>query len=384
MQFEFAAPGRVLFGEGRLKEVPALVRSFSDRVLLVTGKSRERARLLQELLQAHGIEVALFPVGGEPTLGTVAEGVRMAAEGRFGAVVGFGGGSAMDAAKAVAALAANPGDILDYLEVIGTGRPITRAPLPCVVLPTTAGSGAEATRNAVLTSPEHRVKVSLRSPLMLPRVAVVDPELTHSLPPSLTAATGLDALTQLLEAFLCNSPNPMTDALCREGIVKAAGALRRVYRDGLDREARVHMSLAALLGGIVLANARLGAVHGLAGPLGGMFPAPHGMICARLLPVVLAANARALQARAPASPILARFREVAAMVTGRAEAGIQEGITWLEALCEDLAVPPLSRLGVDAAELPAVAAQALKASSMKGNPVELTREELLAILQEAL
>lgn len=193
---------------------------------------------------------------------------------------------------------ANGGDPLDYAEVIGHGRPLERRSLPLIAIPTTAGTGAEVTRNAVIGSPEHRVKVSLRSPLMLPEVAIVDPELTRDLPPALTASTGLDALTQLIEPLVSCRTNPLTDALCRSGIQRAARSLRRAVEHGEDLVAREDMSLASLFSGLALANAALGAVHGLTGPLGGMFEASHGALCASLLPAVMEANVRALRHRA--------------------------------------------------------------------------------------
>jgi alcohol dehydrogenase class IV len=289
----------------------------------------------------------------------------------------------LDTGKAIAALITNPGDPLDYLEVIGRGQPLKQTPLPYVAIPTTAGTGSEVTRNAVLASYEHRVKVSLRSPLMLPRVAIVDPELTYSLPPAITASTGLDALTQLIEPYTCNAPNPLVDAVCREGIQRAARSLKRVYEDGSDSAAREDMSLAALFGGLALANARLGAVHGFAGPFGGLFPAPHGMICARLLPFVVEANVRALQEREPHSLVLQRYDEVAQLLTGRSTAGASEAIEWLHQICADLNVAPLSQFGFTLNDIPIVVAQAQKASSMKGNPIILTEEELQRVLADA-
>ncbi len=384
MRFEFATAGRVLFGPGTLREVAPAAASLGRRVLVVTGRTGERAEPLVDHLESLGMVLTTFPVSSEPTLETVRSGVDRAREAGCEVVIGCGGGSVIDVGKAIAAMLTNRGDLLDYLEVIGRGQPLTQAPAPYLAVPTTAGTGAEVTRNAVLASPDHRVKVSLRSPLMLPRLAVVDPELTYSLPPQLTAGTGLDALTQLLEPYVCNSPNPITDALCREGMLNAASALRRAYRDGADARAREQMSLASLLGGMVLANARLGAVHGLAGALGGMFPAPHGMICARLLPLVTAANVQALKTRAPTSPALERFAEVARMLTGRSAATVADGLDWLQALCTDLAVPPLSRFGLKENAIPQIVAQAQKASSMKGNPIALTEDELADILRQAL
>ncbi|MBN2288413.1 MAG: iron-containing alcohol dehydrogenase, partial [Candidatus Glassbacteria bacterium] len=268
-------------------------------------------------------------------------------------------------------------------EVASPGKPLALAPAPVIAIPTTAGTGAEVTRNAVLGLPAHGVKVSLRSPLMLPSLAVVDPLLTHSMPPAVTAATGLDALTQLVEAYVSNSSNPLTDCICREGIRRAGRSLRAAFEDGSDRAAREDMSLASLFGGLALANARLGAVHGFAGPLGGMTSAPHGVICARLLPPVMEKNVQALQRRAAGSPALARYDEVARLLTGEAAARAADGIGWVQELCRELKVPPLAGFGLQEKDFPAAVAKSLKSSSMKGNPVALTDSELLEILQES-
>jgi alcohol dehydrogenase class IV len=336
-----------------------------------------------EHLKSHNLEVAMYhvPVSHRSKRCRPDEGRR---EHGCTVIAGLGGGSAIDTGKAIAALLTNPGDPLNYLEVIGRGQPLQQTPLPYLAIPTTAGTGSEVTRNAVLASHEHRVKVSLRSPLMLPRAAIVDPELTYSLPPSITASTGLDALTQLIEPYTCNSPNPLVDAICREGMQRAARSLKRAYQDGADLEARENMSLAALFGGMALANAKLGAVHGFAGPLGGLFPAPHGMICARLLPFVVEANVRALQTREPNSPVLRRYNEVAQLLAGRSTAGVNDAIGRLHQLCIDLDVAPLSQFGFTPNDIPTVVAQAQKASSLKGNPIALTAEELSDILQQAV
>jgi alcohol dehydrogenase class IV len=384
MHFEFATATRILFGSGMLREAAPAAAGFGRRVLVVCGRTIERAAPLLEHLSSIGMSPGTFTVSGEPTLETILSGARQAREDACEVVIGIGGGSVIDAGKAIAALVTNRGNLPDYLEVVGKGQPLTQQPAPYIAIPTTAGTGAEVTRNAVLASPDHRVKVSLRSPLMLPRLAVVDPELTCSLPPHLTASTGLDALTQLIEPYVCNSPNPVTDALCREGMRRTAGALRCAYLEGSDTKAREDMALASLFGGMALANAKLGAVHGLAGPLGGMFPAPHGMICARLLPLAMEANIEALQTRAPASPALERFGEVARALTGQSTATVADGLTWLQQLCTDLAVPPLSRFGLTGKDIPQVVMQAQKASSMKGNPIKLTDLELADILQRAL
>jgi alcohol dehydrogenase class IV len=384
MNFEFAAPQRVVFGPGALKQAGALARGLGRRALIVAGRDPARAEPLLGLLHAQGIETSVFPIGGEPTTDRVREGTARAVEMRADLVVGFGGGSPLDAAKAIAAMVANGGDPLDYLEVVGRGRSLTQPSLPLLAIPTTAGTGSEATRNAVLASPAHGVKASLRSVFMIPRIAIVDPELTYGLPPAVTASTGLDALTQLIEPFTCNRTNPLVDALCREGMARAARSLRRAWANGRDAAAREDMSLASLFGGFALANAGLGAVHGFSGVIGGMFKAPHGAVCAALLPHVMDMNRAALQAREPQSPILVRYDEIARLVTGSAEAKAEDGVGWVRQLTVDLGVPPLAACGVSVSHIPAIVEKALISSGMKANPIMPTRAELAEILSRAL
>jgi alcohol dehydrogenase class IV len=384
LPFEFATAAQILFGEGKLREVGPRAAALGRRALAVTGATPARAQLLLDVLAAERVETVSFAAAGEPTVEIVRSGTVAAREAECDLVVGFGGGSALDAGKAIAALLANEGDPLEYLEVIGRGRKLTRPAAPYIAIPSTAGTGAEVTRNAVLASPEHRTKVSLRSPLLLPRLAVVDPELTYSLPPNITASTGLDALTQLIEPFVSPRANPITDAICREGMARTARSLRRAYADGNDTDARADMSLASLFGGLALANAGLGAVHGFAGPLGGMFRAPHGAICGRLLPHVMAANIHALGNREPDNPALRRYQEAARLLSARPEATASDGAAWVAELAEELAVPPLSQYGMTADDIPAAVERAAKASSMKGNPVSLTSGQMQDILAKAL
>ena len=247
--------------------------------------------------------------------------------------------------KAIAAIATNGGEPLEFLEVVGKGRALKVPPLPFIAVPTTAGTGSEVTRNAVLGSPEHGVKASLRSPLMLPRIALVDPELTYGLPPAVTASTGLDALTQLIEPYVSVRANPLVDAICVEGIRRVAGALRRAYHDGADVAARRDMALGSLFGGLALANAGLGVVHGFAAPLGGTWKAPHGALCAAILPHGMAANVDALRARAPQHPALGRYATIASLLTGRNDARAEDGIDWVRELCVELNIPAAARLG---------------------------------------
>ncbi len=379
-RFEFATATRIVFGEGTAAEVVPAAHSFGSRVLLVTGASPERARFLEADLRP----AACVRVAGEPEIGRIRSAAESARREQCDVVVAFGGGSAIDAGKALAALLTNPGDPLDYLEVIGRGQPIERPSAPMIAVPTTAGTGSEVTRNAVLASPEHHLKASLRSPFMLPRLAVVDPSLTLGLPPEVTAATGLDALTQLIEPYVSLRANPMTDLFAADGIPRAARALPQVWDNPVDRRARADMSWSSLLGGLSLANAALGAVHGFAAPLGGMLSAPHGALCAALLPHVVEKNVQALRSRDGRNPALHRYRQVACWLTGRPDSSAEDGVEWLAALGRKLRVPPLSRYGVAPSAIPRIVAQAAKASSMKGNPISLTEEELASIVTAAL
>ena len=382
--FEFATSGRIIFGAGTIREVGSIAAGLGSRVCLVTGGTLDRAGGVIVELNRVGISYITLQVKGEPTTTLVLRLVEEARAADCNLVIGIGGGSVLDTGKVIAALLTNRGELMDYLEVIGKGIKIELPPAPYIAIPTTAGTGAEVTRNGVLLSPEHRVKVSMRSPLMIPRVALVDPLLTVSMPSAITASTGLDAFTQLLEPFVSRKANPLTDAICREGLRRAARSLRRAYEDGNDIPARTDMALAGLFGGLALANAGLGAAHGFAGPLGGMFPAPHGAICARLLPLVMEANIRALRERSPSSPALSRYREAAVIVTGNKNTTAEDGVDWVSNLCRDLAIPPLSQFGIKADDIAMVVAKAKNSSSMKGNPVELSEKELAKILSRAL
>ena len=384
MNFEFATAQRIVFGSGQLRQLPALVQGMGKRAALVTGSSAERIMPVFQALKENGANPAAFSIKGEPTTGRIAELARQAREQGCDFVVAFGGGSVIDAGKAIAALLTNTRDLMDYLEVIGQGEPLTEDPAPCIAIPTTAGTGAEVTRNSVLLSPEHRVKVSMRHPGMLPTVALVDPELTLSMPPEVTASTGLDAFIQLLEAFVSIKANPLTDGLCREGLEKAARALPRAYARGDDLAAREEMAIASLFGGLALANAGLGAVHGFAGPIGGMFQAPHGLVCASLLPAVFAANIQALEERTAESPALEKYREVAGIVTGEKNATLAEGLQWINDLSMNLFVPGLEEFGIAESDFPAIVEKTRNASSMKGNPIALTGAELADILRNSL
>ena len=388
MRFEFATATRIVFGPGTVRDVPAAAAEMGRRALLVTRRSVDfkRAGIAGEPFPIH------FPIHGEPTVDMVRQGTQLARDAACDLVIALGGGSTIDAAKAIAALLANGGDPLDYLEVVGQAKPPILPSAPFIAIPTTAGTGAEVTRNAVLRSPEHRLKASLRSPHMLPRLAVVDPELTLDLPPALTASTGLDALTQLIEPYVSIRANAMTDLYCAEGMRLAASALRRAWRDGHDMAARTDMAFASLLGGLALANAGLGAVHGFAAPLGGMFDAPHGALCAALLPHAMVVNIAALRAALSHTGShteshterLLRYAAVARILTGRSDATPEDGAAWVECLCRDLEIRPLGAHGVRQADVPALADKAARASSMQANPIVLTRGQLEELLTRAI
>lgn len=368
--FEFATATRIVFGPGTVGQAAAAARAWGRRTLLVTGASVERASVLG--LTGHRLSIA-----GEPTISAIREAVAAARAGGCDVVVALGGGSVIDAGKAIAALAPNPEDVLAYLEVVGAAQPLTHPPLPFIAVPTTAGTGAEVTRNAVLGAPEHGVKVSLRSPLMLPRLAVIDPELTLTAPPAVTAATGLDALTQLIEPWVSPRANPLTDAFCLDGIRRVAVALPRAFHHPGDLSARTDMALAALYGGLALANAGLGAVHGFASPVGGQFDAPHGAVCAALLPHVIRANVAALRSRDSGSESLRRYG-VLTDILG------EDPAAFSLRLSVDLGIAPMSEYGITPAHVPGLCRKAMEASSMKANPIRLTQEELEAILTAAL
>ncbi|MCP4604828.1 MAG: iron-containing alcohol dehydrogenase [Proteobacteria bacterium] len=384
MRFEFATAARIIFGRGAVREVAPITAQMGRRAFVVAGRSTDRIKPLLEMLVEQGIEYTTFSIPFEPTTSAVTECVRNAREAGCDVVIGIGGGSVLDTGKVIAALLTNSGELWDYLEVIGQAKPLIREPLPYIAIPTTAGTGAEVTHNSVIGSPEHRVKVSMRNPMMVPRLAVVDPLLTISTPPAVTAVTGLDALTQLIEAFVTNKANPMTDGICREGLKRAARSLIRVFQDGGDKDAREDMSIASLFSGLALANAKLGAVHGFAGPMGGMFSAPHGAICARLLPPVIETNVSALKARAPDSPALTRYDEVAKILTGKISAKATDGVAWVKDLSASFEVPSLNELGITEDDFPDVVAKSQKASSMKGNPIPLTEDELAGILKKSI
>jgi alcohol dehydrogenase class IV len=384
VRFDLAVPGDIRFGAGRVSEAPgALVDLGASRVLVVTGRTTSRADAIRSALNEANISSVVFGVASEPSIERIRAAVDLLLETGCDAVLGFGGGSALDVAKAVAVLATSGTDPLEHLEVIGAGRPIERPGLPCLAVPTTAGTGSEVTRNSVLSG--SGVKASLRSPLLLPKVALVDPDLLVGVPKPTIAASGMDALSQLIEPLLSQRANPFTDALAREGIRRSARSLRRAYEEGMEDPAvRQDLAMASLLSGICLANSGLGAVHGLAAAAGARLSAPHGAVCAAVLAAAIDVNLRALRDRAPDHQAVQRITEVATLLTGRPDATAEDAISWLQELTAVLSIPGLASYGLDDAQVDAVVTAAQKASSMRGNPIELSDQEVSEIVTLSL
>jgi alcohol dehydrogenase class IV len=380
VRFDLAVPADVRFGAGRVSEVPeALAGLGATRVLVVTGRTTARADPIRSALAEAGISSIAFAVATEPSIERVRVAMELLAEAGCDAVLGFGGGSALDVAKAAAVLATSGTDPKEHLEVIGAGRPLVTPGLPCIAVPTTAGTGSEVTRNSVLSG--GGVKASLRSPLMLPRVAVVDPDLLVGLPRPTIAASGMDALSQLIEPLLSRRANPFSDALARDGIRRSARSLRRGYEDGMeDAGVREDLALASLLSGMCLANSGLGAVHGIAAAAGARLNAPHGAVCAAVLAAAMEVNLRALRDRAPEHPAIERMSAVATLLTSQPDASPEDAIAWLQELTAVLSIPGLASYGLNDVEIEAVVTAAQKASSMRGNPIDLNDTEVSEIV----
>ena len=384
MELDFATAGRILFGPGKVSDLPEVIRGLGQKAFVVRSRSHSFVPDLLKILTSNHIQPVEFIVSGEPDENSIKAAVELARSENCEFVISFGGGSVIDTGKAAAALLTNSGELMDYLEVVGLGRKLENPSAPFIAIPTTAGTGSEVTRNAVIAIPEKRVKVSMRSPTMLPDVALIDPELTYGMPPSLTASTGMDAFVQVVEPYVSKLANPMVDMFCRDAIPRAAKFLKTAYSDGANRTAREQMAWVSFLGGLSLANAKLGAVHGFAGPLGGMFKAPHGAICASLMAVVMRVNIETLQAKEPDHIALVRYKEISEWMTDNQKASLEDGIRWVDDLRKELKIPSLSAFGIQRSDFDLIIRKARVSSSMKGNPIKLTDDELRRILEEAL
>lgn len=372
--FGITAPGRILFGRGEAAKAPALIRAFGSRGVIVHGANPERAAWL---VAALGPDSLAVPCTGEPTLTDLETALTAARTHRPDWVASLGGGAALDLGKALAGLIPAPDGPMEHLEVVGKGLPLTAEPLPFIAIPTTAGTGAEVTKNAVIGLPELGRKVSLRDDRMVARLAIVDPALTDGCPKAVTLASGLDAVTQVIEPFVSVKATPYTDALTVPAIGTGMQALMRLMQ-GEDPEARDRMAWVSLCGGLVLANAGLGAVHGLAGVIGGLTGAAHGAICGALLGPVLAANRKAAtgNARDRLDMVCAMLAEVLGSTADEAPMALQSW-AWAEGL------QGLAALGVAEEQYADIAEASLQASSMKGNPVILSEHVLREVLERS-
>jgi len=382
-RFEFATAKWIIFEEGAAEKIADNALNLGSKPLIVTGKNQNRCKFLLDDFVRKNIKFEIFSVDGEPTTNVVTECLGLAKSNETDVIIGIGGGSAIDTGKAVSALVTNSGELLDYLEVIGRGKPIKNSTIPFIAVPTTAGTGTEVTKNAVIKSNEHSVKVSLRSPFMLPDIAILDPVLTYSMPKEVTASTGLDAFTQVMEPYVSVKANMLTDAICKEGLKRISRSLLKAFNNPADAKAREDMCIGSLFGGIALANAKLGAVHGFAGPMGGMIGAPHGVVCGILLPYVIKANIKALQERKPNSVVFKKYEKVAKIVTKKEKAKPKDLILWTDELYEKLNMPHLSEVDLKEEQIEELIEKAKISNSMKGNPIVLTDEELKGIIKDA-
>ncbi len=392
--FFVAALPEIRFGPGKIGETAEVLSRFGNRALLVTGRRSFAAtphwdRLLENLA-ARDVSWAQVQVEDEPSPALVDAAVAAHRQGHFDVVAGIGGGSVLDAAKAIAGLLRTGYSVMDHLEGVGRGVPYTGPAVPLVAVPTTAGTGSEATKNAVLSErgPEG-FKKSFRHEDLLAKVAIVDPDLLASCPKDLLAANGMDAFTQLLESYVSTNASPFTDALAWSGL--------RAFRDGFwqawepdhpDAAAGYsRIAYASLLSGITLAQAGLGSVHGLASPLGAFYPIPHGVVCGTLVAEATAMNIRSLRERAPDSPALTKYARVGELLGteqyGNDQAAADALVERLRAWVQRLELPRLSRFGVHEQHLQKVAANS-RGGSMKTNPLVLSDAELVDLLRRRL
>jgi len=393
IQYDFVVPTKIIFGWGRRREVGSLLRAMGHRCFVVWGSrtlaaSSVGAEILSGVQDAGLDVVRLTTIDHEPEVADVDAAARSLHDHKAGphdVVLAIGGGSAMDLGKAVAALATNRGSetVKDYLEGVGRGLAIIHPPLPLVVMPTTSGTGSEATKNAVISSYDPPFKKSLRSELMLPRCVVVDPELTISMPPAITAQSGMDAVTQLIESYISRRARPIPQALAVQGLHLAVPALVQAIRQPHNRQAREAMSHAALLSGMALANSGLGLAHGVAAALGVHCRVPHGLACGVMLPWALRANHIVCTTQyAELAGALGLMSEstVAASPAAAADAFVER----IQQLCREVGLPShLADLGVGREQIPDLV-RSSRGNSMDGNPRLVSDEELTALLEEAL
>jgi alcohol dehydrogenase class IV len=381
MNFELFLPSRIIFEPGSRSQIGKIASSIGNRVFLLYAKTHPLVPEIRDRLKEIGLDLLAFPISGEPDLESVSNIVTEGRNYHSDMVISIGGGSVIDTGKVVSAMLNNPGEISDYLEIVGMNLPLQNKPAPFIAVPTTAGTGSEVTKNAVLIIPAKKIKVSMRSYMMIPQIAIIDPELTVSMPGPVTASTGMDAIIQLIEPFVSLKANHFVNGLCREAIPLGANSLAQSVADGMNLRAREVMCFTSLCGGLALANAGLGAIHGFAGVIGGMKSIPHGMVCAALLAGTLRVNIEALKKRQPNSSSIRKFEELAISLTGNKNAGVFDSIGWAERTCKEIRIDRLTELGIDEKQFPEICDKAALSSSMKGNPILLEKGELLQILE---
>jgi len=389
MQFSMTRLPRVEFGAGCLDKLPTIIRAYGQRALFVTGQqSHNHSPLWEKLLtqlKTRNITTLFATIDGEPSPQLVDQIVAQHRNDNIDCVIGLGGGSALDAAKAIAGLLNVDNSVMDFLEGVGPELPYHGPPVPFIAIPTTAGTGSEATKNAVLSQQgENGFKKSFRDDKLVAEYAILDPRLLASCPKSLIAANGMDTITQLMESYTSINANPFTDALAQSGLLLAREALFEWYKDGAAAEqAQSNMAYAAWLSGITLAQVGLGSVHGLASPLGAFFPVPHGVVCGTLLAEATAINIKAMQKREPQNPALKRYAVMAEWLVGKCLADQQsahaELITQLRSWVDQLELPRLSTYGITSDDFARIISNA-RGSSMKSNPVVLTDDEIRQVL----
>ncbi|WP_070965132.1 iron-containing alcohol dehydrogenase [Vibrio sonorensis] len=378
--FQFMTATRIVFGEGAFHSSLSQINHYGYSVLLVTGQSTKRCEPLIHYLKSQKFRYQHVAIKGEPNITMIEETAVVSRKFQPDMVIAMGGGSVIDMGKALAAIVPNQGDVYDYVEVVGREVPLKSKPLPFIAIPTTAGTGAEVTKNAVLRSGQDKVKVSLRSPDMVADVAIVDPTLTYGMNRYLSGRGAMDAFAHLMEAYVCGDPNPLTDMICEEG-------LRRLSRSVLagclhdDHSARADLAFAAMLGGMATTNAKLGAAHGLVSALGGKLNAPASVIKARLAPHVMSENIKAAK-ELGRQDVLHRYQRISAIVTGRNNACKEDGVLWIKMMLDKLEIPELNQFGVCSTSFEQVASDALMSVAIRGNPIPLTSERLIDILNQ--
>lgn len=380
MNFEFASPQRIIFGPGCLSQGPELIRGFGKKVVFITGgHNRNDNPIIKLVAMDPDIKLIQIVCENEPETRVIQKSIEEVREFQPDVVVGIGGGSVIDTGKVLAILVTNRGTVKDYLEVVGNGHMLVNPSLPYIAIPTTSGTGSEVTRNAVVYDRESRVKASIRSPYLVPTIALVDPEQTIGLPPEITASTGMDALTQVIEPYLTRKANPITDSMCLQAISIVRNALITSYKDPENLIAREQMSIVSLFGGLALANSGLGVVHGFAAAIGGMYPnARHGQICASILPAAFKVNRLISEGNPEYLATSQRITTISSLLSGNQ---LQPGDVILSDMNYQMKISSLSKLGIDRSDFLAIIEKASRSSSMKRNPIPLTAEDLLKILE---